>query len=579
MDTIPIITTSNVDSGGGETSPNSLGTSSSSSYSGQNISITPLIASPTPSSPTVQPKKKSIDDFVIGKVLGEGSYGAVVLGTDKETQVQYAIKILEKKHIIKENKIKYVQIEKEIFCKCNHPNIVKLFFTFRSDACLYYVLELCSQGDLLHQLKKVGSFDADCTRYYIAEIISAVEHLHQLGIVHRDLKPENILMSADMHIKITDFGTGKIMDKPQLTQTNSSSSLSDSTSTSNTTPNTSTGNLEQMVDQASASTDGTANPQQLQKTRANSFVGTAEYVSPELISNKETSTDSDLWALGCILYQLTTGRLPFRGKTEFLTFQKVSNRDLVYPTNINPVTKDLIGKLLVMKPSDRLGSLSNGGFSELKKHEFFQGFDWDQLYKMPPPPIQAPKEKIVFDDSSLDLSSSLSSPLSNSTNSVNTLSPLITSPSNSSSNNLISNTTSSGSSSNLKPPTTTNNNINNNSNNTSTNNNAIVEKLNKFLNAGETILEQGLVWKRKGFSIKKRHLILTSTPRLIYVDPKKMEFRGEIPWSNQIKPEVKGNSGNFVIQTPKRKYNMEDLDHNPQKWVDSITNAINNIKI
>ncbi|EGC33059.1 hypothetical protein DICPUDRAFT_56680 [Dictyostelium purpureum] len=486
--------------------------SSVNSNYNQPVSLTPYISSPASSSPSIPPqKKKTIEDFIIGKVLGEGSYGAVVLGTERETCVQYAIKILEKKHIIKENKIKYVQIEKEIFCKSNHPNIVKLFFTFRSETCLYYVLELCPQGDLLHQIKKVGSFDYKSTQYYIAEIISALEHLHGLGIVHRDLKPENILLSGDMHIKITDFGTASQPSHPT------------------------------------------------QPTRANSFVGTAEYVSPELISNKETSTDSDLWALGCIIYQLATGKLPFRGKTEFLTFQKVSNRDLVYPLNMNPTIKDLVEKLLVVKPSDRLGSkTAPGGFDNLKNHPFFEGIDWNNLSNTQPPLIKAPTEKIIFED---DLQQQLSS---------STISPTLEciTPRNFISNDLSSPLSSSQSQ--IQTLTTIN------TVNSGNSSNSLVDQQKKWsnlINKDETIVCQGLVWKRKGFSIKKRQLILTDTPRLIYIDPKKMEVKGEIPWSNQIKPKLKSNN-NFVIQTPKRKYLLEDVDHNPQKWVDAIKNVL-----
>eukprot|EP01132_Coremiostelium_polycephalum_P004843 gene4843-6036_t len=389
--------------------------------------------------------KKTIDDFVIGKVLGEGSYGAVVLGTDRETSIQYAIKILEKKHIIKENKIKYVQIEKEILCRANHPNIVKLFFTFRSDTCLYYVLELCSQGDLLQHIKPVGSF--------------------------------------------------------------------------------------------------------------------------------KTSTDSDLWALGCIIYQLSTGKLPFRGKTEFLTFQKVSNREIVYPRNINPVIKDLIENLLVLKPTDRLGSREKGGFAALKSHPFFQGIDWDNLSQQTPPTIVSPSEKIIFDEETPPLTSSSGSGSSGGT-------PILMSQSNS----------------NNGSPNTSHNNL---SNSVSYNNNNIGggniassanplrgskeisdrQKWNKFLNPNESILESGLVWKKKGFSIKKRQLILTTGFRLIYIDPKKMEQKGTIPWSTDLKPEIpsgKSNSSNFIIYTPKRKYILEDVEHNPQKWIDSINLALSN---
>ncbi|EFA78062.1 putative protein serine/threonine kinase [Heterostelium album PN500] len=497
-----------------------------SAVSSNDISFSPMISSPNNSSPSIAPKKKTIDDFTIGKVLGEGSYGAVVLGTDKETSIQYAIKILEKKHILKENKAKYVQIEKEILCRANHPNICKLYFTFRSENCLYYVLELCSQGDLLHHIKPVGSFNDQCTKFYTAEIISALEHLHGIGIVHRDLKPENILLADDMHIKVTDFGTGKIIGN----------------ATKNNNTNTNTTN--------ETTAPATSTPSSPELTRSNSFVGTAEYVSPELINNKETSTESDLWALGCIIYQLSTGRLPFRGKTEFLTFQKISNRELVYPLNMNPVIKDLIEKLLVVNPTDRLGSRTTG-FEKLKQHPFFEGIDWENLHRATPPTIAPPTEKIVFEETH-DLSASnnsnnnISNNNNSSSNNFNNSNNNVGSNSNnnlsqqslSSSNGNLGNGLQSGSPTGSSPSNSS----------PSQQRNSDRAKWAQFLQPNENIVESGLVWKKKGFSIKKRQLILTSQPRLIYIDPKKMELKGEIPWSSSLKPEVKSGS-NFVIQT------------------------------
>eukprot|EP00026_Physarum_polycephalum_P003080 Phypoly_transcript_03089.p1 GENE.Phypoly_transcript_03089~~Phypoly_transcript_03089.p1 ORF type:complete len:791 (+),score=135.36 Phypoly_transcript_03089:191-2563(+) len=435
------------------------------------------------------PKKKTIDDFTIGRVLGEGSYGAVVEAVDKETGIQYAIKILEKKHILKENKVKYVTTERDILGQCYHPGIVKLFYTFRSEASLYYVLELCPH-ELLAHIKQNGGLDEECVRFYTAEIVEALEYLHGKGVVHRDLKPENILLSADWHVKLCDFGTAKILGTER-------------------------------------------------NARSNSFVGTAEYVSPELISTKETSCASDLWALGSIVYQMCANRLPFRGKTEFLTFQKVTSRDLTFPINFPPDAKDLVENLLALKPEERIGSRA-GGFEELKKHRFFKGIAWGQLREQKPPPLKKPLLTPIFDE--------LSPP------------PSPTSHNNflrTSSSNVLFNSSPTGSPRNRA--------------------NSETAKWSKFLNADESVRYMGLVWKRKGLSIKKRHLILTNYPRLLYIDPKKMALRGEIPWSEHLRPELKSTS-NFYVHTPKRKYILEDTSNNATKWVEQIQLAIANFK-
>lgn len=436
------------------------------------------------------PRKKTIDDFVIGRVLGEGSYGAVVEAVDKETGIQYAIKILEKKHILKENKVKYVTTERDILGQCFHPGIVKLFYTFRSESSLYYVLELCPH-ELLAQIKQYGGLDEDTVRFYTAEIIEALEYLHGKGVVHRDLKPENILLSADWHIKLCDFGTAKQLGAER-------------------------------------------------NARSNSFVGTAEYVSPELITVKETSCASDLWALGSIVYQMCANRLPFKGKTEFLTFNKVTSRDLTFPINFPSDAKDLVENLLALKPEERIGA-REGGFDELKKHKFFKGVNWGQLRDQKPPPLKKPLMALIFEEQSPPPSPTTHNPVLRT----------------SSANVLRENNSPSGSPRGRA--------------------NSEIQKWSKFLNADESVRYMGLVWKRKGMSIKKRQLILTNYPRLLYIDPKKMVLRGEIPWSEHLRPELKSQA-NFYVHTPKRKYILEDTTNNATKWVEQIQLAIANFK-
>lgn len=139
-------------------------------------------------------------------------------------------------------------------------------------------MSYAKNGDLLPYINKVGSFDVACTRFYSGEILRALEHLHDLNIMHRDLKPENILLDHNMHIKVADFGCSKILEQPEAVD--------------NTT----------ILDEN--------NPRQ----RTNSFVGTAQYVSPELLTEKTISPSSDLWALGCIIYQMIAGLPPFRSR-------------------------------------------------------------------------------------------------------------------------------------------------------------------------------------------------------------------------------------------------------------------------
>ena len=292
--------------------------------------------------PVTRYVKKGVKDFVFGRTLGEGSYSTVVHATDRQTHKEYAVKILDKRHIIKEKKVKYVNIEKDTLNRLtDHPGVVRLFYTFQDERSLYYVLDLASGGELLGVLKRMTTFDEECTRFYAAQILDTVEYMHTRGVIHRDLKPENVLLDDRMHIKITDFGTAKILDAQRRSRANSNG-------------------IPIPGDPTNCSVDN----------RANSFVGTAEYVSPELLTEKNAGKASDLWAFGCIVYQLLAGRPPFKAANEYLTFQKIVNLEYSFPKGFPPVAQDLIERLLVLDPSRRLT------IDHVKSHEFFDGIKW-----------------------------------------------------------------------------------------------------------------------------------------------------------------------------------------------------------
>ncbi|KAJ2114824.1 serine/threonine protein kinase [Coemansia sp. RSA 922] len=289
-------------------------------------------------------RKRAVDDFDFGNTLGEGSYSTVVEATERASGRVYAAKILDKRHIIKEKKIKYVNIERDILQALHHPFIVRLHYAFQDSQSLYFVIDLAANGELLSWIRKLGGLAEECARFYLAEIILAVEYMHMERTLHRDLKPENILLGSDMHILITDFGTAKMFPKGEADQ------------------------------------------------RANSFVGTAEYVSPELLTEKSADRNSDLWAIGCIAYQLLAGRPPFKGSNEYQTFQKILKLDYAFPPTMPPLACDMVERILVIEPESRLGSTQRGGFKELKAHPFFHGFDWQDVPSRTPPPMAGPND-------------------------------------------------------------------------------------------------------------------------------------------------------------------------------------------
>lgn len=231
--------------------------------------------------------------------------------------------------------MKYVNIEKNTLNRLgDHPGIVRLYYTFQDEASLYFVLDYAANGELLSLIKRTTSLNEECTKYYGAQLLDAIDYMHTKGVVHRDLKPENILLDDKMRIKVTDFGTAKLLEP-----------LKDSS--------------------------GKATEKYPEDVKAHSFVGTAEYVSPELLTDKATGKSSDFWAYGCILYQMLAGRPPFKAGNEYQTFQKIVKCQMSYPPGFPFVARDLIKRLLVVNPRQRLK------MDQIKSHPFFEGIDWN----------------------------------------------------------------------------------------------------------------------------------------------------------------------------------------------------------
>ncbi|WOL15645.1 3-phosphoinositide-dependent protein kinase 2-like isoform X1 [Canna indica] len=254
----------------------------------------------------------TIDDFELGKVFGVGSYSKVVRAKKKDTRNVYALKIMDKKFIAKENKVSYVKMERIVLDQLDHPGIIRLCFTFQDSYSLYMALECCEGGELFDQITRKGRLSEDEARFYAAEVVDALEYIHGMGLIHRDIKPENLLLTIDGHIKIADFGSVKPTRDSQIT----------------VLPNSA-------------------------NEKACTFVGTAAYIPPEVLNSSPATLGNDLWALGCTLYQMLSGSSPFKDASEWLIFQKIIARDLKFPEYFSHEARDLIDKLLFTKLSDR----------------------------------------------------------------------------------------------------------------------------------------------------------------------------------------------------------------------------------
>ncbi|XP_057472226.1 3-phosphoinositide-dependent protein kinase 2 isoform X1 [Actinidia eriantha] len=305
----------------------------------------------------------TVHDFELGKIYGVGSYSKVVRAKKKDTGIVYALKIMDKKFITKENKTAYVKLERIVLDQLDHPGIVRLFFTFQDTFSLYMALESCEGGELFDQVTRKGRLSEDEAQFYAAEVVDALEYIHGMGLIHRDIKPENLLLTAEGHIKIADFGSVKPMQGTRIT----------------VLPN-------------AASDD-----------KACTFVGTAAYVPPEVLNSSPATFGNDLWALGCTLYQMLSGTSPFKDASEWLIFQRIIARDIRFPPYFSEEARDLIDRLLDIDPSRRPGA-GPDGYASLKQHPFFRGIDWTNLRTLAPPKIAL--EKRVHSSDSDDVQDS-----------------------------------------------------------------------------------------------------------------------------------------------------------------------------
>eukprot|EP01094_Clydonella_sp_ATCC50884_P011053 TRINITY_DN20850_c0_g1_i1.p1 TRINITY_DN20850_c0_g1~~TRINITY_DN20850_c0_g1_i1.p1 ORF type:complete len:528 (+),score=230.40 TRINITY_DN20850_c0_g1_i1:141-1724(+) len=439
-----------------------------------------------------KPRKLYREDFEWGEVVGEGAYGEVQLATVKETGITYAVKILNKKHIIAQKKVPWVNREKMLLDKLRHPNIVDLFYTFSDPERLHFVLEYCPHGELFDELKKHKALSLPSARFCTAECVSALRFMHEThGVAHRDIKPENILIGRGNHLKIVDFGTAK--------------DLGD------------------------------------RLARSSSFVGTAEYVAPELLRDKEAGLAADLWSLGCMVYQLVCGRPPFRAVNDYLTFQQVINREIKWPDNMDETAKDLIDKLLCMDSEERLGNRVPGGYQELMEHPFFEGIKWDSLPEEIPPPFGPPDEMPVWPVEEEAATSADATPPT----------PKEDTPEEKEAKEREEKAKDRAAKKEQQASS----------------------PWAPFLGSDEIILHSSLISKKKGLFAHKRQLILTDGPRLIYVDPEKMVVKGEIPWTPDLKVEYKSDKV-FLVTVPGRVYKLDECQNEAKKWVEAIEQCL-----
>ncbi|XP_029926481.1 cGMP-dependent protein kinase 2 isoform X1 [Myripristis murdjan] len=275
------------------------------------------------------PSHQPFQELEVVATLGMGGFGRVELVKLKDESITFALKCVKKKHIVDTRQQEHIYSEKNILQQTNSQFIVRLFRTFRDAKFVYMLLEVCLGGELWSVLRDMSFFDEPTARFCTGCVLEAFDYLHTRGIVYRDLKPENLLLDAKGYVKMADFGFAKRIGLGKKTWT---------------------------------------------------FCGTPEYVAPEVIMNKGHDFGADCWSLGILIFELLTGNPPFAGSDPIKIYTMVLHgiEKVDFPKRIGKRPDDLIRRLCKLNPVERLGNKKNG-IIDIKKHKWFQGFNWEGL--------------------------------------------------------------------------------------------------------------------------------------------------------------------------------------------------------
>ncbi|XP_050665688.1 cGMP-dependent protein kinase, isozyme 2 forms cD4/T1/T3A/T3B isoform X3 [Leptidea sinapis] len=294
-----------------------------------------------------------LSDLRIIATLGIGGFGRVELvQIQGDSSRSFALKQMKKAQIVETRQQQHIMSEKEIMSEMNCEFIVKLYKTFKDRKYLYMLMETCLGGELWTILRDRGQFDDSTTRFYTACVVEAFHYLHSRNIIYRDLKPENLLLDSKGYVKLVDFGFSKKLQASRKTWT---------------------------------------------------FCGTPEYVAPEVIMNRGHDISADYWSLGVLMFELLTGSPPFTGADPMKTYNKIlKGIDAVeFPRSITRNAANLIKKLCRDNPAERLG-YQRGGITEIQKHKWFDGFNWEGLAQRTLEPPIKPVVQSALDTHNFD---------------------------------------------------------------------------------------------------------------------------------------------------------------------------------
>uniref|UniRef100_A0A665W635 Serine/threonine-protein kinase PLK n=1 Tax=Echeneis naucrates TaxID=173247 RepID=A0A665W635_ECHNA len=259
-----------------------------------------------------------------GKVLGKGGFAKCYEMTDLSTSKVYAAKIIPHARVSKPHQREKIDREIELHRALHHRHIVHFYHHFEDKENIYILLEYCSRKSLAHILKARKVLTEPEVRYYLRQIVSGLKYLHEQEILHRDLKLGNFFVSESMDLKVGDFGLAAKLEPA--------------------------GN------------------------RRKTICGTPNYLSPEVLNKQGHGCESDIWALGCVMYTMLLGRPPFETTNLKETYRCIREARYSLPSSLSPQAKQLIANLLAKIPENR------PNLDLILRHDFFtQGFSPERL--------------------------------------------------------------------------------------------------------------------------------------------------------------------------------------------------------
>eukprot|EP00347_Sterkiella_histriomuscorum_P024519 403330825 len=298
----------------------------------------------------------NFDDFRILSIVGKGTFGKVYLVQHIVSKRFFAMKSIRKDIVIEHDSLENLHLEKLILLQVNHPFIISMEFVFIKSLRIYFIMDFIRGGELFKHLSESKRFSEDRTRFYSAQVALALGYLHKARIIYRDMKPENILLNHDGYILLADFGLAKIND--------------------------------------------------IEGDEPNSFCGTPEYLSPEMIVGSGHDHTLDWWALGILIYEMIIGIPPFYNKNKHQMYYLIQHAPIRWPEkerhgiSVSEEAKDLISRLLEKDRKKRLGQKND--VDDVLGHPFFKGIDLEKLIKKELPPPFIPKLQSEYDLSNFD---------------------------------------------------------------------------------------------------------------------------------------------------------------------------------